>query len=594
MKRKKPRGREKPSAFSEGKPFFKALLAEIKAKKIVEILGGFIGVGWLILEFVHWILIDHYHFPEWSLDITFVTLMAALVITLLWRLLRSNGLIILSLILLTGTTIFVNIRIAQKGEAHKNETVAEATSCWKNSIAVLPFADISPQKDQEYFCDGITEELINALTNVRDLRVVARTSVFSFKGKEMDIREIGRKLDVTNILEGSVRKADNRLRITVQLINVADGYHLWSEEFERQLGDIFAIQDEISMAIVDKLKVELLDEERERLVQVKTSNLEAYNYYLKGKWFWNKRGGENLLKAMEFFKEAIKIDPKFALAYAGLADTYLIFPDYSPRQPREYYRLAKETALKALELDKENVEANVVLAMINIHSWKWSDGVERLKKIIARYPNNPLPRYYYSETLMYQGNFRHAIEERKRVLELDPLSFICMRNLGVTYFFARQYEKALSLFQRAAELNPASFWNLVYIAWTYCELADYEQASRYLEKAASVPGTQNYSLPVRGLFLARKGEKEKAGKILGELEVKYQSHQEYISPFFLAVLCVALGENDKAFNYLEEAYIAQDNWLRYLKVFPVFDSVRSDPRYQSLLQQMGLTPELAF
>jgi len=419
-----------------------------------------------------------------------------------------------------------------------------------------------------------------------------KPSVFSFKGKEMDIRKIGQKLDVATILEGSVRKADNRLRITVQLINVADGYHLWSEEFERQLGDIFAIQDEISMAIVDKLRVELLDEEKERLVQVETRNLEAYNCYLKGKWFWNKRGGENLLKAIEFFQEAIKIDPEFAPAYAGLADAYLTFPGYSPRPPGEYYRLAKETTLKALEVDKENVEANVVLAMINIYNWKWSEGVERLKKIINRHPNNPLPRYFLSEVLLFQGNFRQAIEEKKRVLQLDPLSFVCQRNLGMTYFYAHEYEKALSAFHKAAELNPASFWNLIYTALTYFELADYEPASWYLEKAASVPGTQNYSLPIRGLFLARKGEKDKARKILRELEVKYQSPQEYISPFFLAVLCVVLDENDKAFNYLEEAYVSQDQWLHYVKVVSMFDAVRSDPRYQSLLQQMGLTPEL--
>jgi|Deesub1362B_J571_1020462.scaffolds.fasta_scaffold00001_81 TolB-like protein/Tfp pilus assembly protein PilF len=593
MKRKKSRGREKPSAFSEGKPFFKALLIEIKEKKIIEILGGFIGVGWLILEFVHWILIDHYHFPEWSLDITFVTLIAALVMTLLWRLVKSNWLVGLAVVLIGAATVFIDVRIVQKGEPHEVKEPL-ATSHWKNSIAVLPFADISPQRDQEYFCDGITEELINALSNVKELRVVARTSVFSLKGKEMDIREIGQKLNVATILEGSVRKADNRLRITVQLINVADGYHLWSEEFERQMDDIFTIQDEISMAIVDKLKVELLEGEKERLVQVRTADIDAYNLYLRGKWFWNKRGKENLMKAIKCFQEAIKIDPSYAQAYAGLADAYMVFPDYSNLPSAKYFSLAKEAALQALELDDQNIEASIVLAMINIYNWQWDEGEKTLKRIIARYPNSSLAHYYYSETLFYQGNFPQAIEERKKVLELDPLSFIGLRNLGITYYYDRQYDNALKMLQKAEELNPTDFWNLAYIALVCSDLGDYDRADEYLSKAGLQPATQNYYLSLKGIFLSRTGQREEAAQILKSLEAKYQSHQEYISPFFIALLCITLGENEKGFHYLEEAYISHDQWLRYVKVVPLFAPVRSDPRYQSLLKQVGYTSELIF
>jgi TolB-like protein len=252
----------------------------------------------------------------------------------------------------------------KKLESKKVEAIGEKETS-SPSIAVLPFVDMSPQKDQEYFCDGIAEELINALTNIQELRVVARTSAFLFKGEKLDVREIGKKLNVQTVLEGSVRKAANRLRITAQLVNVPDGYHLWSQKYDRDMEDIFAIQDEISLAIVDKLKIKLLGDEKKALVKRHTDNLEAYNLYLKGRYFWNKMNPGGFEKAIENFEQAIEKDPNYALAYTGLADSYMWSSFWGNLPPRQTYPKAREAVKKAIEIDDTLGEAHASLASIH-------------------------------------------------------------------------------------------------------------------------------------------------------------------------------------------------------------------------------------
>jgi len=370
---------------------YQNFVQKLKERKIIEILAGFIGAGWLILEFVHWILIDHYHLPERLLDVAFVSLLGSLLFTLIWRWFRGKEekrrfkpeLFLLPCIIVI--TLFLDVLLLTRIETKKRKELAR--NKWKNSIAVLPFVNISGEEEQEYFCDGITEELINVLSRIKDLKVVARTSVFSFKRKEQDIREIGNRLDVETVLEGSVRKSGNNLRITAQLINVADGYHLWSERYDRQLIDIFAIQDDIALAIADSLKIELLGEEKFRIVKRQTESREAYDYYLRGRFSWNKRTPEGMRKALEYFDKAIEIDPAYAVTYSGIADCYSQYGWYDFLPSYEAYPKAKAAVEKALDLDRELPEAWTSLALINDdYDWSFEEAERNFKKAIELNP----------------------------------------------------------------------------------------------------------------------------------------------------------------------------------------------------------------
>ncbi|UCF78171.1 MAG: protein kinase, partial [Candidatus Eiseniibacteriota bacterium] len=280
------------------------------------------------------------------------------------------------------------------------------------SVAVLPFANLSADSEQDYFCDGMAEEVTNALSHVEDLRVVARTSSFAFKGRDEDVRAIGRKLNVSTVLEGSVRKAGNRLRITVQLVNVADGYHIWSERYDRDVGDVFTVQDEISLAIVENLKLTLLGNQKKKVLKRHTEDLEAYNLYLKGRWFWSKRTEDGLRKAIEFFEMAIKADPQYALAYSGLADSWNDLPTYGTSSPRETYPKAKKAALRALELDDALAEAHASLGLIKSeYELDWRGAETELRRSIALNPAYAPAHHWYSLLLCQMTRFGEAIDE---------------------------------------------------------------------------------------------------------------------------------------------------------------------------------------
>jgi len=323
------------------------------------------------------------------------------------------------------------------------------------SIAVLPFTNLSADKEQEYFCDGMAEEIINALTQLEGLRVVARTSSFSFRGKEIDVREIGRQLNIENLLEGSVRKAGNRVRITAQLINVADGYHLWSDKYDRNIEDIFAIQDEISLAIVDRLKVKLLKEEKAKLVKRFTENQEAYNLYLKGRYFWNRRYEGGLQKGIEFFQQAIEKDPLYALAYVGMADCYILLGHFGWLPPKEAYPRARTAAEKALEIDDKLAEAHTSMGWIRtFYDWDWVGAEEEFKRALNLNPNYATGYEWYAVSLAPMERLDEASILLKRALELDPLSLMISTVVGLGLYWARQYDEALDQYRRTLEMDP--------------------------------------------------------------------------------------------------------------------------------------------
>jgi len=447
------------------------------------------------------------------------------------------------------------------------------------SIAVLPFADLSPQKDQEYFCDGLAEELINRLTNIENLRVPARASAFSFKGKNLDIQEVGEKLNVEMVLDGSVRRAMNKLRITVELVKVADGYPIWSKIYERNIEDTFALQDEISLAIVDNLKIKLLGEEKTNLVKRYTENLEAYDSYLKGRYFWNKRTEEDTDKSVEYFEHAIEIDPAFALAYAGLADCYIIYGAWEFLSPKEAYSEAKRAALKALEIDDSLAEAyNAIAYVKHIYDWDQPSAEEDFKHAIALNPNYATAHQFYAEFLDAMGRYDEAIAEFKRAQELDPLSLIINAISGWPYHRKGMYDKAIEHYKKTLEMDPDFRPAHSYLARAYMEMGMYEEALKEYKLLNSLKGM--------GFTYAKMGKTAEANKVLNKL--REQSRHTYISPFGMARICFAIGENDQGFQWLEKAYEDREYEMTSLEVNPLFDNVRSDPRFKALLKKINL------
>jgi serine/threonine-protein kinase len=461
------------------------------------------------------------------------------------------------------------------------------------SIAVLPFTNLSADKDQEYFCDGMAEEIINALTQVEGLHVVARTSAFSFRGKKADVREIGRRLNVGAVLEGSVRKAGSRLRISAQLVNVADGYHLWSEKYDRDVGelccpeDIFCIQDEISLAIVDKLKVKLLGGEKTKILKRHTHDLDAYNMYLKGRYFWGKRTEESLKKGIEYFNQAIEKDPNYTLAYAGLADSYITLGDYSFLPPKPLLQKAKEAARKALDIDATLAEAHNSLAHAMFREWDWEGAEREHNRAIELNPNYASAHHWYALLLMYAGRFDEAIAEMKRAWELDPLSLIINRNLGLTLYYARRYDLALEQLQKTLEMDPTFSMVHAALGEVYLQKSMHEEALKEFQKEADIHGRLNqHEEAWRGIAYLKTGNRDEAQKILDDL--LEQAKQAYVAPTRLASLYFAFGEDDEGFRWLDRSYQEHDSTLLEIKVDPGFDGVRSDPRFKELLKKVGL------
>jgi serine/threonine-protein kinase len=457
----------------------------------------------------------------------------------------------------------------------------------KPSIVVLPFEDLSPQKDQGYFCDGLADELINRLTKIESLKVPARTSAFSFKGKELGIQEIGKQLNVEMVLEGSLRKAGNKLRITVQLVKVSDGYPIWSEKYERDEADIFALQDEISLAIVDNLKVKLLGEEKAKIVKRYTENLEAYNLYLQGRYFWNKRTEEGFQKAIEYFKQAIEKDQLYALSYAGLADCYDVLGWYSHLSPNEAFPRARVAAMKALEIDDTLAEAHASLAAFYLwHDWDWEAAEREFKRAINLNPGYATAHHWYADCLTVVDRSNEAIAEMKRAQELDPLSLIISTDVAKEFLYARKYDQAIQQCRKTLELDPNFYRVYKYLGLAYAKKSMFEEAITVFQKAKDLSAGHPAILGSLGYAYALSGRKREAQKMLNELEKK--SKQQYISSIYFSTIYIGLGEKDRAFEWLEKAYNERSVWLIYIHRSPIYDRIRSDPRYTDLLKKMDL------
>lgn len=485
----------------------------------------------------------------------------------------------------TAADLAQALKACSETSSSRSQSQPAASPEKPTSIAVLPFVDMSAEKDQEYFCDGMAEELINALTKLPGLRVASRTSAFQFKGKGESIQFIGEKLKTDTVLEGSVRKAGMRLRITVQLIKVLDGYHLWSEKYDREMQDIFAVQDEIAQAVLEKLKLELLGDQS-KLIRRGTDNQEAYNLYLKGRYFWSKRYEGGIQKGMQFFQQAIEKDPTYALAYAGLADGFTVLGHYGFVKSKEAFAKARAAAEKALSLDPLLSDNHTSMAMLQMMDFGFQAGENSLLKAISLNPGQALPYAMYCMLLAMMGRMEEAIGLGHRALELDPLNPNVNAWVGAAYYYRRMYDQALEQAEKALEVDPNTVMGHSLRGFVWYERRLYEEAAQAFLQSAQASERESYALGALGMAYGKSGDRAKAQAILDELAER--SKHKYVMPFAPALVYIGLGERDLAFEFLEKARQDGNSLLWVLPVAPYYDELRSDPRFAELLQRTGL------
>ncbi len=459
------------------------------------------------------------------------------------------------------------------------------------SIAVLPFLNLSSDKENEYFSDGLAEEIINALTRLPNLRVTARTSAFVFRGAREDVRKIGETLNVASVLEGSVRKAGNRVRISVQLIGVADGNNLWSERYDREMTDVFEIQDEISEAIVAKLKVQLAGETADggaHIVRRYTENLEAYDLYLRGRYELYKMTREGLDASKHLFGEAIRLDPVYALAHEGLAYCWYSEGFLGFVAPKEAMPKAKAAVRRAIELDESVAEAHATLGVIlALYDWDWGGAEREMRRSIELNGASPGSRdvyaFYYLRPV---GRIAEAVAELQNALSLDPLSILFRVHLGFLYYVERNYEHAIAQFRKVLEMNPQYYLAHAWMGQVYMQTCHFSEALACYGKAREADANSKFVDSLEAMTLAVAGNGEKAEQMLAA--ILKRSAQEYISPVSIAYICTALGDHDSAFGHLDRAVQDRDPSILGLKSNPIFDALREDERYHALLKKMQL------
>jgi eukaryotic-like serine/threonine-protein kinase len=455
-----------------------------------------------------------------------------------------------------------------------------------DSLAVLPFVNLSGDPEMEYLSDGIADALINSLSQLRKLRVLPRSLTFRYKGKEFDPQRVGSELDARAVLTGRVMQRGNTLVIGAELMDVARLSQLWGAQYNRKMADIFVLQEEIAREIAEKLRLQLTGEERKRLTKRATGNKEAYQLYLKGRYWLEKRTPEGFSKAIEYFQQAIAQDPTYALAYSGLADCYSFVSVFASVPPNEAYPKAKDAALKALELDDTLAEAHTSLAVVKANQdWDWSGGVRELRGAIALNPDYAMAHFWYGWTLTNMGQCEESIAEAKRALELDSLLLGINWLLGAAFYFARQYDQAIEQLRKTLELDPNFFLARIFLGWAYVQKFMYKEGIAELEKSVAT-SPSNVSLAFLGYGYAAAGKRPEAQKVLDQLNEL--SKQKYVPPFHKAIICVGLGEKDQAFEWLEKAY--DEHFIFGIKVNPIFDPLCSDPRFADLLRRMNLQP----
>jgi len=460
------------------------------------------------------------------------------------------------------------------------------------SLAVLPFENVSRDPENEYLSDGIPGSLINNLASVPRLRVIAQSTVFRYKGRQVDPQAVGRELNVRAVLTGRMMQSGGSLRIGTELVDVATGTQLWSSQFDRKPGDIFAIQDEISNEISEKLRLQLTRAEKKQLIKRHTEDAEAYRLYLQGRHHWNRWTEEGFYKAIGYFQRAVEKDPGYALAYAGLADSYVLLGWNSYLPPKDAFPKGRTAAMSALQLDPGAGEAHAPLAAVLwLYDWQWQEAQGEFKRSLALNRSYPTANHWYAEFVMTMGRQVEAIAKMKSSQELDPLSLIISVAIGWAFYMARRYDEAIEQLLRTVELDPhypVTYWILGLL---YRITDRHDLAITAGEKGVNLSGGSPLIRAALAHTYAISGRTNQANKVLNDL-IALAKHK-YVAPHFFAGIHIGLGDNERAIEYLEKSFEEHSHWLIYLHIDPSMDALRGSPRFQDLLRRVGLPERTA-
>jgi len=491
---------------------------------------------------------------------------------------KTTTLILMVLSIVVGGSILIGYPRRSAAPASRNAPI--------RSVAVLPLKNLSNDGETEYFSNGLTEDLINTLSRIEGLRVISRGSAFVFKDKDLDPRDVAKQLRVGAVIEGSVLKTGERVRVNVRLVNAEDGSVLWaSNTYDRPVGDIFTIQDEIARNAAAGLRLQLNGEDQKRLAKRYTNNIEAYNELLRGWYFWSQRTPSGLKKAIESYRRATEIDVHCAFAYAGLAGSYAMGVWYIPLEPREAMRNARAAATKAVEIDPNLPEAHLAMANVLSYDWDWSGAQREMETARGLEPN--FSDYGYAYTLLLSaGKPDEAVRWIRRSEELDPLSPLVGANVGQILYYARRYDEAIEQGRKTIDLDPNYAMAHAYLGQAYIQKRMYREAVEELQKAITLSERNPDVIAILGNAYAAVGDRKEAEKVINELIES--SQRRYVPSYAVAAIYAELGRKDEAFAWLEKAYAERSPTLVDLKVDPTLDALRSDPRYVELLRRVGL------
>ena len=579
--------------------------AELKRRNVYKVAVAYAVVGWLVIQISSTVL-PTFHAPEWVVQTLVVVVALGFPISLViaWAfeltpegMKRTEDVDLAAqtrtkphawiYVVIVGALLSVGLFFIGRYTA-QNTTSAVRTESPAKSIAVLPFDNATRNADTEYLSDGIAEALINSLSELQQLKVIARSTAFRYKGKQIDPQGVGRELNVRTVLMGVVRQAGDRLNVQVDLVDATTGAQLWGQEYERKLADVLAVKQTLVREVTEKLRLKLTGEQQQRLTQRDTTNPEAYQFYLRGRYYWNKRTAENLTKAMEQFQQAADKDPNYALAYVGLGDSYVLLENYAGTPANETLPKAKAFAERALQIDNSLAEAHTSLGYVYNGLWRWEEAEQEFKRAIELNPNYPNAHHWYSLCLLDLGRIAEAKAEIKRAYELDPLSLIIGTTVTYAYLAEGDAKFAIAQSKKVVDLDPSFSRGHGYLGLAYLKEQRYPEAIAELKKAVELSGRERWPLRDLGYGYAISGNRTEAEAVIKQLLEKYEKGQAIGQD--LAAVYAGLGDKDQAFAWLEKDFQNRSGLLGWTRWSPAFESLHSDPRYADLLRRMGLRP----
>ena len=579
--------------------------SELKRRNVYKVAVAYAVVGWVIAQIATQIF-PFLEIPNWVVRLVIVLIAIGFPIALViaWAfeatpegIKRTEDVDLATAakqskkhawiyVVLIGAAFSIGLFFVGRYTAGNKNVAASANELSAKSIAVLPFDNLSRDPDNAFFAEGVQDEILTRLAKVADLKVIARTSTAKFKSAPENLPDIAKQLGALNILEGSVQKVNDQVRVNVQLINALTNAHLWAEIYDRRLTDIFAVESDIAKTIADQLQAKLTGSEKRLIATQPTSDTTAYELYHKGRSLWGKRTGDNIPKAIAFYEQAIARDPNYALAYAGLSSAYILAPFYAEANRRESYAKAKEAGLKALSLDPNLSEAHLALGKVLFFAEIDVAGAMReYKRAIELKPNDADAHHWYSnDTLSALGRFDEAVAEGRRSVELDPLSVVMNADFAATLYYAKRYDESVRQLQKTIEIDPTSFYTHYTLGIALQAKGDLSGAISEYEKAKQL-GDNTLVSTLCAAAKAQAGDKDAARRMLGELD-KISKHREVLG-YLRAVLYLSLNNKDEALHWLEQGYAERDGSnICTIKVDPLLASLHGDPRFEALVQKV--------